>query len=86
MDLIGLGDSGYALDKYMLILVLNAFPGSPEERYTARHCQVRNRIERLWRFKNTVEMFTERPYVLKNIQNLNNKYQLEHKLILPRNN
>ncbi|KAJ8918523.1 hypothetical protein NQ315_015230, partial [Exocentrus adspersus] len=43
-----LGDSGYALERYMLTPVLNAAPGSPEERYTLRHCQIRNRIERVF--------------------------------------
>lgn len=43
-----LGDSGYALEKYLLTPVLNALPNTAEERYTRRHCQVRNRIERVF--------------------------------------
>lgn len=46
--LLSTGDSGYALEKYMLTPVIDALPDTPEGRYTKRHCQIRNRIERLF--------------------------------------
>lgn len=42
------GDSGYNLKQYLLTPILDAAPNSPEERYTKKHCQVRNRVERLF--------------------------------------
>ncbi|XP_061724275.1 putative nuclease HARBI1 [Cydia pomonella] len=45
-DYFLLGDSGYALEPWLMTPVLNAAPNSPEERYTAWHCRVRNTIER----------------------------------------
>ncbi|XP_029347920.1 putative nuclease HARBI1 [Acyrthosiphon pisum] len=41
-----LADSGYRAEPFILTPVLGAAKGSPEERYTKRHCQVRNCIER----------------------------------------
>ncbi|KAK3932951.1 Putative nuclease, partial [Frankliniella fusca] len=41
-----LGDSGYAHEPWIQLPILNAEPGTPEDRYTKRHCQARNRVER----------------------------------------
>ncbi|XP_046384778.1 putative nuclease HARBI1 [Ischnura elegans] len=43
-----LGDSGYALQPYLLTPIRQAAPNSPEERYTNCHCQTRNCVERLF--------------------------------------
>ncbi|XP_061712786.1 putative nuclease HARBI1, partial [Cydia pomonella] len=40
------GDSGYALEPWLMTPVLNPAPGSPEARYTVWHCRVRNTIKR----------------------------------------
>ncbi|XP_063379324.1 putative nuclease HARBI1 [Cydia fagiglandana] len=45
-DYFLLGDSGYALEPWLMTPVLNPAQGSPEARYTAWHCRVRNIIER----------------------------------------
>nr|XP_049704203.1 putative nuclease HARBI1 isoform X2 [Helicoverpa armigera] len=41
-----LGDSGYALEPWLMTPILNAGHGTPEERYTKWHCRTRNVIER----------------------------------------
>lgn len=41
-----LGDSGYPLQPWLLTPILDAADGSPEERYTRRHCTTRSSIER----------------------------------------
>ncbi|KAK3922356.1 Putative nuclease [Frankliniella fusca] len=41
-----LGDSGYTLEPWCIIPILDAEPGSNEESFTKRHCQSRNCVER----------------------------------------
>jgi hypothetical protein len=41
-----LGDSGYASEPWLLLPILNAVPGSPEENYTTLHCRTRCCVER----------------------------------------
>jgi hypothetical protein len=41
-----IGDSGYPLSPYLLTPVVNAPPNTAESRYTERHRQIRNCIER----------------------------------------
>lgn len=41
------GDSGYPLEPWLMTPVLNAQPGSPEDRYTNAHCRARVCVERL---------------------------------------
>ncbi|KAF2897725.1 hypothetical protein ILUMI_08453 [Ignelater luminosus] len=41
-----MGDSGYPLEPWLLTPILGAQPGTPEARYTLRHSQTRNVIER----------------------------------------
>lgn len=41
-----IGDSGYMAEPFLLTPIVNAEPGSREDNYTRRHCQVRNCIER----------------------------------------
>lgn len=40
------GDSGYAAEMYMVVPILNAAAGSPEERYNRHHARARGVIER----------------------------------------
>ncbi|KAF9793743.1 hypothetical protein SFRURICE_003567 [Spodoptera frugiperda] len=41
-----LGDSGYALRRYMMTPIVNTSPGSPEASYTYLHTKTRNIVER----------------------------------------
>ncbi|CAH0403846.1 unnamed protein product [Chilo suppressalis] len=41
-----LGDSGYALEPWMMTPITNTVVDSPEDRYTSWHCSTRNVIER----------------------------------------
>ncbi|XP_046400842.1 protein ANTAGONIST OF LIKE HETEROCHROMATIN PROTEIN 1-like [Ischnura elegans] len=41
-----IGDSGYPLQPWLMTPVLNAIPGTPENRYTEAHAAARNCIER----------------------------------------
>lgn len=41
-----LGDSGYANEPWLLLPILHAEEGTPEELYTRMHCQARNCVER----------------------------------------
>lgn len=41
-----LGDSGYPQQPWLMIPVLNAVVGSPEERYNTGHASARNCVER----------------------------------------
>ncbi|KAJ8932844.1 hypothetical protein NQ314_014403, partial [Rhamnusium bicolor] len=41
-----LGDSGYPLEPWLLVPIVDAPPGTQEARYTDLHCHVRNIVER----------------------------------------
>lgn len=62
------GDAGYPLLPYLLTPIHGAAPDTPEGRYTQRHCQIRNRIERtfgllkgVWRCLNPHRILHYRP-------------------------
>ena len=40
------GDSGYRLEPWVILPILDAPPGSNEEKFTKRHCHARNCVER----------------------------------------
>lgn len=41
-----IGDSGYPQEPFLMTPILNALPGSPQERYNNAHCLARNCVER----------------------------------------
>lgn len=63
-----LGDSGYPLSPYLLTPIIGAPADTPEERYSLRHRQIRNCVERtngilkgLWRCLNSDRVLHYKP-------------------------